>query len=45
MVTTGQLLSNSFFQADVARERAEMGDEVNEYKVYSILQLSVGYAF
>jgi hypothetical protein len=45
LVTTGQLATNPLFQNDFARERAEIDDEVDNYKVYPIVQLAVGYAF
>lgn len=45
LVTTGQLASNPLFQADLARERAEIEDEVDNYKIYPIVQLAVGYTF
>ncbi|MFS0851484.1 hypothetical protein AB3M93_18760 [Novosphingobium panipatense] len=34
LVTTGELATNPLFQADLARERAEIEDKVDNYKVY-----------
>ena len=45
VVATGQLANNPFLQEDLARERAEIEDKVDNYKIYPIVQLSVGYAF
>lgn len=45
LVATGQLATNPLFQADLTRERAEIEDEVENYKIYPIVQLSVGYTF
>ncbi|GLK46275.1 MULTISPECIES: hypothetical protein [Novosphingobium] len=45
VVATGELASNPLFQEDLARERAEIEGEVDNYKVYPIVQLSVGYTF
>lgn len=45
LVTTGELATNPFFQDDLAEERADIENKVNDYKVYPIVQLSVGYAF
>lgn len=45
LVTTGELATNPLFQDDLARERAEIEDKVDNYKVYPIAQLSVGYTF
>jgi len=42
---TGQLADNPFFQDDLAREREEIEDEVDNYKIFPILQLAVGYTF
>lgn len=42
---TGLLANNFLFQDDLARERAEIEDEVDNYKVFPIMQLSVGYTF
>lgn len=45
VVATGQLATNPLFQEDLARERAEIEDEVDNHKVYPIVQISVGYTF
>lgn len=42
---TGLLADNPFFQDDLARERAEIEDEVDNYKIFPIVQFSVGYTF
>ncbi|MEE4450476.1 hypothetical protein [Novosphingobium resinovorum] len=45
VVATGELATNPLFQDDLARERAEIEDKVDDYKVYPIVQLSIGYTF
>lgn len=45
LVTTGELATNPLFQADLARERTEIEDKVDNYKVYPIVQLAIGYTF
>ncbi|MEG8015280.1 hypothetical protein [Sphingomonas sp. 22R3R2A-7] len=42
---TGELAGDAVFTADLERERISLQDDVNDYKVYPILQLSVGYRF
>ena len=42
---TGGLAGDAAFTADLDRERMSLQDDVNDYKVYPILQLSVGYRF
>ncbi|WP_126665586.1 hypothetical protein [Croceibacterium ferulae] len=42
---TGELASNPFLQDDLARERAEIEAEIDNYKVYPLVQLAVGYTF
>lgn len=44
-MTTGELATNPLFQADLARERTEIEDKVDNYKVYPIVQLAIGYTF
>lgn len=39
---TGELASNPFLQDDLARERAEIEAEIDNYKVYPLVQLAVG---
>jgi hypothetical protein len=45
IVATGELATNTIFQADLARERGEIERKVDNYKVYPVLQLSLGYRF
>jgi hypothetical protein len=45
LVATGELANNPIFEENLARERADIENEVDDYKVYPIVQLSVGYAF
>lgn len=42
---TGRLADNPIFQDDLARERGEIEDEVDNYKIFPIVQLAVGYTF
>lgn len=42
---TGPLANSPFFQDDLARERAEIEDEIDNYRILPIVQLSVGYTF
>lgn len=42
---TGTLASNPAFLADLEGERRELQDDVSKFKVYPIVQLSLGYRF
>lgn len=42
--TTG-MLSDSELAADIERERAEIEDDIDNYKVYPIVQLGLGFRF
>jgi hypothetical protein len=42
---TGLLASNSDFLDDIADEQRKIDDEINKYKVYPMLQISLSYAF
>lgn len=42
--STGSLLPTAF-QPDLARQRAELQDDVNDYKLYPVAQISAGYRF
>jgi hypothetical protein len=42
---TGLLANNPFFQDDLARERAEIEDEIDNCRIFPIVQLSVGHTF
>lgn len=42
---TGPLATNAAFQAQLARERAEIEDDIGRFKLYPILQLGVGLRF
>jgi hypothetical protein len=45
LVATGQLATNPLFQDDLRAEQARIDDEVDDYKVYPIVQIAIGYAF
>lgn len=45
IAATGELASNPLFQEDLAREQGEIEDKVDNYRVYPIVQVSIGYAF
>jgi hypothetical protein len=42
---TGLLASNPAFLADIAKEQGKIDDEIDKYKVYPLVQLSLSYAF
>jgi hypothetical protein len=42
---TGPIATNATFQAELARERGEIEDEVDNYKWYPVLQLGLGFRF
>jgi hypothetical protein len=42
---TGPLATNTAFQQQLAIERAEVEDDIDRFKVYPVLQLSLGYLF
>ena len=45
LVATGPIASNAAFQTQLANERAEIEDDIDNFKVYPILQLGLGYRF
>lgn len=45
LTATGQLGSNPFAQAELARQVARLRDEVRDYPYYPVAQLSLGYRF
>lgn len=45
LVASGQIATNTAFQTQLANERAEIEDDIDNYKVYSILQIGLGYRF
>jgi len=45
LTATGALASNAAFLASVEAERRDLQDDVDKYKVYPILQASIGYRF
>lgn len=45
LTTTGTLASDPTFQAELARERAEIEEDVDSFKIYPILQLGLGFRF
>jgi hypothetical protein len=42
---TGSLANNAAFIAELERERQEVEDDISGFKVYPVLQLSLGYMF
>jgi hypothetical protein len=42
---TGTLASNADFKASLLREEREVEDDLDQYKVYPILQIALGYRF
>ncbi|RYF23044.1 MAG: hypothetical protein EOO77_02915 [Oxalobacteraceae bacterium] len=42
---SGGLSADPTFRADLEEERQSLQDDVNDYKIYPIVQLSVGYRF
>lgn len=42
---TSGMLNDPELQADIERERAEIEDDIDKFKYYPVLQLSLGYAF
>ena len=45
LVATGPIATNAAFQAELARERAEIEDDVDNFKLYPVLQLGLGFRF
>jgi hypothetical protein len=45
LTATGILATSSNLQGDLARERGKINRKVDDYKVYPIVQVSLGYAF
>nr|WP_314442389.1 hypothetical protein [uncultured Sphingomonas sp.] len=45
LVATGPIATNAAFQTQLANERAEIEDDIDNFKVYPILQLGLGYRF
>ena len=45
LVASGPIATNAAFQAELARERAEIEDDINNFKIYPILQLGLGFRF
>lgn len=43
--STGTLANDPAFQAELARERQEIEDDIDGYKIYPVLQLSLSYLF
>lgn len=43
--STGTLAGDPDFQAALERERADLQDDVDDYKIYPILQTSIGWRF
>ena len=43
--STGTLASDAAFRAQLENERQDLQDDVDDYKVYPILQLTLGYRF
>jgi hypothetical protein len=45
LVATGPISTNAAFQTQLANERREIEDDIDNFKVYPILQLGLGYRF
>ena len=45
LVASGQLGSNPFAQAELARQEQRLRDRVDNYRYYPVVQLSLGYSF
>jgi hypothetical protein len=45
LIASGPIATNTAFQAQLANERAEIEDDIDNYKVYPILQIGLGYRF
>lgn len=43
--TTGTLSTNATFQASLRQEEREIEDDIKQFKVYPIVQISLGYRF
>ena len=45
LVASGPISTNASFQAQLANERREIEDDIDNFKIYPILQLGLGYRF
>jgi len=45
LTATGPIASDPTFQANLARERAELEDDIDEYKYYPVVSIGVSYNF
>jgi hypothetical protein len=45
LIASGPIATNTAFQTQLANERAEIEDDIDNYKVYPILQIGLGYRF
>lgn len=45
LTATGPLATDPAFQAELARERAEVEDDIKGFKLYPIVQLGIGFRF
>ena len=45
LVASGPIATNATFQTQLANERREIEDDIDNFKVYPILQLGLGYRF
>jgi hypothetical protein len=45
LVASGPIASNASFQTQLAIEKAEIEDDIDNFKIYPILQLGLGYRF
>ncbi|UUR07569.1 hypothetical protein [Sphingomonas glaciei] len=45
LTATGPIAANAAFQTQLANERREIEDDIDNFKVYPILQLGLGYRF
>lgn len=45
LVASGPIATNAAFQTQLANERREIEDDIDNFKIYPILQLGLGYRF
>jgi hypothetical protein len=45
LTASGPIATNAAFQAALAKERVEVENDIDNFKVYPVLQLSLGYRF
>jgi hypothetical protein len=45
LTASGPIATNAAFQAELLKERAEIEDDISNFKVYPIVQLAIGFRF